>query len=49
MINQEFKVLGTKYEELPNFGICCKEQEGLKATNVRSDERSLCSVVKEHF
>ena len=25
MTNQEFKAHGTKYQVLPNFGICCRE------------------------
>ena len=31
-IIQEFKVQGTKYQVLPNFGICCRELAGLKVT-----------------
>ena len=30
MINQEFKGQGTKYQVLPNFGICCRELGGSK-------------------
>ena len=28
IINQEFQVLGRKYQMLPNFGICCRELRG---------------------
>ena len=31
-INQEFKTEGTKYQVLPNFGICCRELGALKVT-----------------
>ena len=27
---QDFKVIGRKYQVLPNFGICCRELGGLK-------------------
>ena len=30
MINQEFKAQGTKYQVLPNFGICCRSYEDSK-------------------
>ena len=47
MINQEFQVLGRKYQVLPNFGICCRELRGLKVTSFRACVRSFCSVVVE--
>ena len=44
MINQEFKALQRKYQVLPNFGICCKEQRELKVANFCTCVRSFCSV-----
>ena len=31
MINQEFKAKGTKYQVLPNFGMCCRELGGAQS------------------
>ena len=39
MINQEFKAQETKYQVLPNFGVCCREQEGLKAMSFPTSVR----------
>ena len=33
MMNQEFEAQGRKYQLLPNFGISCTEQRGLKVTS----------------
>ena len=44
MISQEFKVQGTKYQVLPNFGICCRELGGLKVMSFLASVRSFCSV-----
>ena len=33
MMEQEFKAKGTKYQALPNFGICFRELGGLKVTS----------------
>ena len=43
-MNQEFKAIGTKYQVLSNFGICCWELAGLKVTSFRACVRSFCSV-----
>ena len=34
MINQEFKAQGTKYQVLPNFGICHRELGEIKVTSM---------------
>ena len=44
MMNQEFKARGRKYYVLPNFGLCCRELEGLKATSFHTCVRSVCYV-----
>ena len=44
MINQEFKAQGTKYQVLPNFGICCRKLGELKVLSFRACVRSFCSV-----
>ena len=44
MINQEFKVLKTKYQLLPNFGVCCRELVG-EAMSFCAFEHSFCSVL----
>ena len=49
MMNQEFKAHGTKYQVLPNFGICCKELGGIKVTSFRACVRSFCSVTPIDF
>ena len=45
MINQEFKVQGTKYQVLSNFGICCRELGGLEVTSFGTCVHSFCSVL----
>ena len=45
-INQEFKAQGTKYQVLPNFGICCRELGGIKVTSSCACMRSFCSVMQ---
>ena len=44
VVSQEIKAEGTKYELLPNFGICCREQGGLKVTSFCACVRSFCSL-----
>ena len=44
MVNQEFKEERRKYQVLPNLGISCREQRGLKVKNFRAWVRSFCSV-----
>ena len=44
MTNQEFKAQGTKYQVLPNFGICCRELRELKVANFCTCVRSFCFV-----
>ena len=44
MINQDFKAQGTKYQVLPNLGICCRELAGLKVTSFCACVCSFCSV-----
>ena len=39
-----FKTQGTKYQVLPNFGICCRELGGLKVASFCACVRSFCSV-----
>ena len=41
MINQEFKSQGTKYQVLPNFGICCYK---LQVTSFHASVRNFYSV-----
>ena len=43
-INQEFKIQGTKYQVLPNFGICCRQLAGLEVTSFHACVLSFCSV-----
>ena len=45
-INQEFKAQGTKFQLLPNFGICCRELEGLKVVSFHACVCSFYSVSK---
>ena len=33
MINQQFKIQETRYQVLPNFQVCCREQGGPKVTS----------------
>ena len=48
MINQEFKVLGRKFQMLPNFGICCRGLRELKVASFRACVPCSCSVVVTH-
>ena len=48
MINQEFKAQGTKYQMLPDLGICCRELRGLKLAIFRACVRSFFSIRQEN-
>ena len=45
MTNQEFMAQERKYQELPNFGICCRELRVLKVASFRACVRSFCSEI----
>ena len=48
MINQDFKAQGTKYQVLPNLGICCRELAGLKVTSFLRMRAQLLLCLARH-
>ena len=46
MINQEFEAPGTKYEVLPNLGVCCRELRELEVTSFHACVFRFCSVTQ---
>ena len=54
MINQEFKTQRTKFQVLPNFGVCCRELGGSKlrvfvhaCMKIKLNRSSYCYIVSE--